>query len=195
MSPVARIFDLLGPLGVAPDDATPALPGVEAVRPDEVPEPQRGLLVHDRDMTSTLEAWFGQTVVLRRLRSEERDGVLFRQVLLVGAQDGVVTEFGAIRIHLDRFREGSRERLREGHLPLGKILQLHRIEYLSAPTLYFRFRGDTLTDQAFGVRGSPELFGRHNVLRNPAGEPLAEAVEILPPLTPDDPQGRTTRTP
>ena len=182
MSPVGRVLDLLQPLAGFYAAEGRALPRVDPLSPADVPQPHRGLLVHERDMTSTLESYFGQQVELRVLQQHERDGLLAREVVLVGIQDGTAVEFGAIRIHLEQFDEGSRGRVVAGRLPLGRILAEDGIEYRSSPRLYFRFRGDALTARAFGASGAPALYGRHNVLSTPAGQPLAEAVEILPPL-------------
>src|SRR4051812_14006563 len=53
--------------------APPPVPAYERVPPAAVPEPYRGLLVHDRHMTVTMEAYHGRRVqvrVLQRGRSE-----------------------------------------------------------------------------------------------------------------------------
>ena len=73
-------------------------PSFDAVAGPELPEPYRGLLVHERDMTSTLEAFVGQPLVLRVLRVHRSADCLHREVVLVGASDGTMAEFGAIRI-------------------------------------------------------------------------------------------------
>jgi hypothetical protein len=66
-----------------------------------MPEPYRRLLVHQRDMTPTLEAAYSQKIHLRVLKHSLRDNVFSRQVLLL-LEDGVTpVEFGGIRIYLE----------------------------------------------------------------------------------------------
>ena len=82
------------------------LPAVMEIDGQLLPEPFKTLLVHERDMTSTLEKYHDQKLRLhmlwRRLEGEE----YFRQVLLVTEGDQKPVEFGAIKINLQHFSEG-----------------------------------------------------------------------------------------
>ena len=149
---------------------------------DGMPEPYRELLVHDQDMTSTLEAFHGEKLELCRLESRRSDGALWRQVLLVGARSGEIREAGAIRIDLRHFNTEARWEVLEGQKPLGAILADHRVAYESRPRLFFAFDASERTDRLLGLgaRGRT-LYGRQNVLSSPSGV-LAEVVEILPPV-------------
>ena len=94
---------------------------------DGMPEPYRELLVHDQDMTSTLEKHHGESLELCRLEtrnSENRrgDGALWRHVLLVGTRSGEIREAGAIRIDLRYFSSAARWEVLQGLKPLGAIL-------------------------------------------------------------------------
>lgn len=153
---------------------------------DGMPEPYRSLLVHDQDMTSTLEKHHGERLELCRLetRHQEDRGVgsaLWRHVLLVGNRSGQIREAGAIRIDLRHFDTAARWEVLEGQKPLGAILADHRIDYVSRPRLFFGFDANTQTDRLLGLQaGGRTLYGRQNVLSAPRGV-LAEVVEILPP--------------
>src|SRR5438034_1010750 len=58
------------------------LPVIEPIAGEAMPEPYRSLLVHNRDMTPTLEQFHGGTVHLRVLRREERGDFYLREVVL-----------------------------------------------------------------------------------------------------------------
>ena len=71
-----------------------------AIAPDEIPQPYRSLLVHQRDMTLTLEAHFGGRVVLRPLSTFISGAWYYRRVLLAQEYSGRPVEMGAIRMKL-----------------------------------------------------------------------------------------------
>lgn len=157
------------------------LPPLDSVDGESIPEPARGLLVHDRDMTSTLENHYGRRVVLRLIGRVAKGDDYFREVILELDGTGQPVEFGAIHIHLARFTPGVRALILAEKLPLGRILNDNSIPYLSQPKAYLRLASDRTIDRLLKLRGAHILYGRRNTLSNPAGEPLAEIVEILPP--------------
>ena len=59
------------------------MPDWATVRAEEIPEPYRSMLVHEDDMTSTLERHYGGRVVLRALSTFTTRSWYFRRVLLV----------------------------------------------------------------------------------------------------------------
>ncbi|MCP3963257.1 MAG: hypothetical protein GY719_35910 [bacterium] len=151
-----------------------------------MPEPYRGLLVHERDMTSTLEVFHGELMTLRMLDKARIPDGLLRKVVLVGRRSGRPAEFGAIRIRLKTFSSEARWSILEGRLPLGAILERHSVAYTSRPRLFFRLESDARIERKLELtRSSPDqpltLYGRQNVLSDPEGQTLAEVVEILPP--------------
>ncbi len=157
------------------------LPLIETVSGDEVPEPYRQLLVHERDMTPTLEAFHGETLHLKVLGRELRDETYFREVLLVGDRTGNAVEFGAIKINLGLFPPAARRQILEELYPLGHILQELSVVHSSRPKAFLRIQADDFILNAFGLTGSHGLYGRRNTLADPQQRPLAEIVEILPP--------------
>lgn len=161
-----------------------ALLDFAAVPAAEVPEPYRTLLVHDRDMTRTLEQFHGGVIHLRVLSSYHEGDAYWREsVLELDGSDRPV-EFGAIKIHLNRFPEPWRSQILAEHLPLGGILNASGIAYNSRPTAFLRFTPDPFIREAFGLTGPSALYGRQNTLRDASGNVLAEIIEILPPAKP-----------
>src|SRR5580765_5374684 len=98
------------------------LPPIERIAGEQVPEPYRSLLVHERDMTPTLESFHGADIHLRILNREQRGDFYFREVaLLLNGSDKPV-EFGANKISLTLFPPRARQLILEERLPLGRIL-------------------------------------------------------------------------
>jgi chorismate-pyruvate lyase len=159
-----------------------ALPPVQLIPGDVVPEPYRTLLVHDHDMTPTLEAFHRERIHLRVIERRLAGDSLCRQVVLTLDESERPVEFGAIVIHCGLFPPPARELILEGRCPLGTILADHRIEHASCPRAFLRVRSDAIMNGALGLEEPRALYGRRNVLSAPDGRVLAEVVEILPPL-------------
>jgi hypothetical protein len=174
-------WDLLYPLSEFYREAGLMLPEAVEVEPAAMDPVSRRLLVHDRDMTPTLEAAWGQSLGLRVQHYASVDGIVSRQVLLIGQDDGTVVEMGAIRIYLNRFPPRARAMILERKKPLGAILGLENVAHQSRPVAYFRVVADETVSEALETEPGEVLFGRRNILWNSAGLKLADVVEILPP--------------
>lgn len=174
-------LELLYPLSEFYEEAGLPLPSVGLIEGQKMPQPYRELLVHEDDMTPTLEAAHGRSIVLRVLKHSLRDNVFSRQVLLVLEDSGTPVEFGAIQIYLDHLPEEARRLVLEKRQPLGTILHTQQIAHESSPSAYLRIAADELMKQSFGLVGPAILYGRCNVLTDTAGRELARVVEILPP--------------
>ena len=147
----------------------------------EMPEPYRSLLVHERDMTRTLEQFHRGRIHLRVLSSQRDGDAYWRESALELDGTHRVVEYGAIQIFLARFPEPWRSQILGERLPLGGILNASGLAYTSRPSAYFRCQPDAFIRAALRFTGSPVLYGRQNTLSGSDGLPLAEIVEILPP--------------
>lgn len=161
-----------------------AAKALELLLPDQLPEPYRNLLVHDSDMTGTLERYCGQAMMLHTIERIITPDRVVRHVELRGADDNRAAEFGAIEIHLDQFEAGPREEILAGELPLGTILKKAEMGFISRPTAYFRIQPGAALRHSFGVPEDGWLYGRCNQLLTPSGDAIADVVEILPPNLP-----------
>lgn len=158
------------------------LPPGRTVAPDQIPQPYRSLLVHERDMTRTLEQFHGRPIHLEVLnRLHDGGDNYWREVILRLDGTNQPVELGAIRIHLGHFPEPWRTRVLEEHIPLGAILNSSGMAYTSRPTNWLEFECDDFIQRVFHLDSKPRLYGRSNMLRDPAGRVLADIVEILPP--------------
>ncbi len=147
----------------------------------EVPEPYRDLLVHEQDMTGTLQRFHQSKLHLQLLSLFKEKGEIYREVTLVKEDESPV-EFGAIRIDLTHFPEEARAEIEAGYTPLGAILSERKVSFLSRPSRFFAVESDALINKALRLNGAFRLFGRVNKLRSPEQNILAEVVEILPPI-------------
>ncbi|CAN5253342.1 hypothetical protein BH23VER1_BH23VER1_07830 [soil metagenome] len=177
--PFVALFD---PIGRFYTKSGIALPPVEQLEGAALPEPARSLLVHQRDMTSTLRNYHRAPIGLRVCSKSVGDGMLSRLVILDRADTGEPVEFGAIQIFLDAFDAGVREAILAGEEPLGGILGRMGVPYSSAPRAFFRMEADAFVGLLLDQVVSRPLYGRCNVLSRPDGVPLARIVEILPEM-------------
>jgi chorismate-pyruvate lyase len=157
------------------------MPALQFVDSEEIPAPYKQLLVHERDMTSTLEHFYEHRIHLRVLNREQHGDDYSRQVILELDATNTPVEFGAIKIHLGGFPPNARERIVEAHWPLGRILKEFRVPYVSRPKAFLEIASDRLISGSLQLKGTHKLYGRCNRLSDPQGVPLAEIVEILPP--------------
>lgn len=176
-------LDLLYPLNEFYAEVGLALPAATRISGREMPEPYRRLLVHDRDMTPTLETAYGCNMTLRVLKYSLDDEIFSRQIVLIaeGGESAVV--FGAIKIYLDEFPTEARELVLERKLPLGTILESQGIRHFSRPDAFFEVETDASINHALEITGHTKLYGRRNILGNSTGRKLAQVLEILPPAS------------
>ncbi|MEN9573880.1 MAG: hypothetical protein RL514_1735 [Verrucomicrobiota bacterium] len=158
-----------------------ALPPIEAVAGDAVLDPYRTLLVHEHDMTPTLEKFHGERIHLAVLSRQQRDDFYFREVVLLLDKSDKPVEFGAIKINLALFPPAARKEILEERRPLGTLLADYAITHTSRPKAFLRVHSDDFINAALKLSHSQWLYGRRNTLWDPQQRPLAEIVEILPP--------------
>ncbi len=151
------------------------------IPPDAMPQPYRDLLVHEGDMTSTLQRYHGEGVDLDVLERAIVGGVLSRHIVLRGARSGRPLEYGAARIQLGLLDHVARAEVLEERRPLGGILHHRGLGFRSCPGGFFRIQSNTMINRALDLDEQHTLFGRCNCLWGGSGRTIAEVVEILPP--------------
>jgi len=173
---------LLYPLNRFYAEAGRSLPLIHQISDAEIPEPYRRLLVHEDDMTPTLEAFHGEHAGLRVIARHLDGDILSRMVVLTLNGSARPVEFGAILIYLNHFPPEAREAILACRRPLGTILTTHYIQHTSCPQAFFKVQSDALMNEALGLKESGALYGRRNMLFTPENRILADIVEILPTL-------------
>ena len=160
-----------------------ALPKIERVNGEEVPEPYRSLLVHQNDMTPTLENFHHSSIHLEILSREQRGDFYLREVVLRLNGSEKPVEFGANKISLLLYPPRARQMILEEKVPLGRILKDCAVEHTTRAKAYFRVVSDELISRVLRVPLGITLFGRKATISDPQQRPLSEIVEILPLAT------------
>src|SRR5262245_10413601 len=99
----------------------------EVVPVADVPAPYRGLLAHQRHMTTTLEAHHGDRVDVRVLASRQQGDGYTRMSLLALRGTGRVVEVSLVRVRLALCDPRVRQEIVTGRAPLGRILIDHGV--------------------------------------------------------------------
>lgn len=174
--------DSFEPLASVYSEAGLVLPRVRCIGGAEVPEPVRTLLVHEDDMTPTLERHHGARIHLRVLRSYGRGMLYHREVVLLLEGSETPVEFGANHIALDHYPAEAQALILKEYIPLGTILAEFEIAHRCRPSAYFSLIADALISRELRVPLGTTLYGRCNSLSTPEGQSLSDVVEILPTL-------------
>ena len=158
------------------------LPKIERIESGQIPEPYRALLVHENDMTPTLEKYHRANIHLRILGRDRRGDSYFREVVLQLDGNDKPVEFGANKVSLALFPPRARQVILEERIPLGTILRQCEIRHHTVAKAFFRLQADDFIRQALNLHESAVLYGRRANILDPQKRPLSEIVEILPPL-------------
>ena len=171
--------DAFYPLDVVYRRAGVEMPAIKIVAPYKIPMPYRSLLVHEDDMTITLERHFGGRVILRALSTFTSGAWYFRRVLLVQEYTGRPVEMGAIRMKLDGFGARLKKQILKNEVPLGRILRDSGFKYVSHAMAFLAITPNPEMMGVFWMRESRTLYGRRTeITRN--GTKIGDIVEVLP---------------
>lgn len=164
------------------------LPRIETIPGDLVPEPYKSLLVHQKDMTPTLEGFHQSRIHLEILSRDRRGDFYFREVALRLDHDERPVEFGANKVYLGMFPEDAQELILLEQVPLGTILRDCGVRHHTQARHFLRVEPDELICKALELETAVTLYGRKAVISDLNGKPLSEIVEILPPALSASPQ-------
>lgn len=145
---------------------------------EDVPEPYRGLLVHEHHMTVTVEAHHGEPVDVRVLEYRQDGEVYSRKILLVLRSTGKVVQFGIVRIDLSRTSPEVRAALLTRQTPVGRILIEHNVMRQVTPTEFLRVEAEPGPAAWFGA--TTPCYGRLAIIRLD-GRAAVEVLEIVAP--------------
>ena len=152
----------------------------QPLAPDAVPEPYHQLLVHQKDMTPTLSAHYGDDILIT-VYHQQRVGYHYsREVVLKLKHSQRKIEWGGIQICLNALPEPTQRLITKAQLPLGFILNDQKVQHRSRPLGFFRMRPDAHIQKVLGASDAPWLYGRRNQLLLADERVIAEIVEILP---------------
>jgi chorismate-pyruvate lyase len=146
-----------------------------------MPEPFKQLLVHDRNMTPTLEAYYKSTIHIERLNVVPDRDECSREVILRLDLDKMPVEYGSSRIFLNTLSQEAVDLVCEGHVPLGTILNQCNCTHTVVLSGFFKVKPTSFFNHVFSSLNGSSLYGRRNTLVALDGTPIAEVCEILPP--------------
>jgi chorismate-pyruvate lyase len=149
-------------------------PACAFIRGEEMPEPYRGLLVHEHHMTVTVEAYHGGPVDVRVLERRQDGDSYSRRILLAMRSSGQVVQFGIVRIALRHLPAEAAAAIVEGKTPVGRVLINHGVLRRVEPVAYLRF------DAAPWFEGVT-AYGRLAIIHCD-GEPAVEVLEVVAPV-------------
>jgi hypothetical protein len=167
------------PLDVVYSQAGIEAPQTRAIAASRIPPPYHSLLVHERDMTLTLEAHFGGRVSLRALSTFRKGSSYYRRVLLVQEYSARPVEMGAVRIDLLAFKPKIRSQILGNRVPLGRLLRDGGVDYKSRPTVFLAVTPNSEMMGVFWMREPRILYGRQTEM-SIDGRKVGDIVEILP---------------
>ena len=158
------------------------LPRIELIPGAAVPAPFQALLVHQNDMTPTLEDFHQSRTHLEIVSRERRGDFYFREVVLRLNRDEQPVEFGANKLYVGRFPEEVQELILAEEIPLGRILADCGVRHRTEPRAYLRVEAVALIAVKLELAAPMVLYGRKAMISDLQGRPLSEIVEILPPV-------------
>jgi hypothetical protein len=159
---------------------TDDLPQYQIIPGRHVPQPYRGLLVHEHHMTVTVEAHHGDLVDVRILARRYVGDSYARKILLTLQQTGQIVQFGIVRIDLAQCSPPVRAALIEEKTPVGRILIQHNVLRRIEPTAFLRIQGGPAQMAWFGLTEPKTLYGRLAFIHC-NGKPAVELLEIVAP--------------
>ena len=133
----------------------------------------RMLLAHDGHMTVTVERFHNGPVDVRVLATKVAGDSYARKILLARESDGVVVQFGIMRLDLSVVSLAVRREVESQQTPLGRILIQHNVLTKVQLSKLFKVAPGHELAGYFGMRPDEITFGRTAVIHCD-GEPAVE---------------------
>ncbi|HAY81987.1 MAG TPA: hypothetical protein DCY79_19460 [Planctomycetaceae bacterium] len=166
---VELFYERLGNLG-----------GFTELQEQVLPEPYRTLLAHDAHMTVTVEAHHNSKVDVDVLETHRTDTHYSRKILLRRQSDGVVVQFGPVRLNVAFLGADARREIESEQTPLGRVLIEHDVlRHVRLLSLWETQPSAELCD-LFGLQQPQPCYGR-TALIYCNGMPAVELLEIVTP--------------
>jgi len=159
-----------------------ALGRFEEALPSQMPVDYRTLLAHENHMTVTVERFHHSLVDVRVLKSQMVGDHYSRKILLARQTDGVVVQFGIVRINLSYLAADVRLEIESRKRPLGRILIEHDVlREVQLSKLWRVTPGPDLWEMFNLSLGAGVTYGRTAMIHCNR-EPAIELLEIVTPV-------------
>jgi hypothetical protein len=136
-----------------------ALPEIEGVDADDVPEPYHRLLVHRHHMTVTLEEYHGKPVKVVPW-NVHRHGDIYGRKLDLLVDPGIVVMTGVMLINFGYCTKAVEDAVVAESAPLGRILIEHNVMRRVDATAYVRLPAADALVQRFHLPEPKPAYGR-----------------------------------
>jgi len=144
---------------------------------NDVPQPSRGLLVHDHHMTVTLEKHHDSPVDVKVLATRTDGGRYSRKILLRRQSDDRVVQYGIVRLDMTVMASEVRKEIESKEMPLGRILIAHNVLREVKLLNLFKIQCGHELASSFGFEAGQVCYGR-TALIYCNGIPAIELLEI-----------------
>jgi len=155
------------------------VPPYHFVHESEVPEPFHQLLVHDRHMTTSMEAFHDCKVAVKVLQSHHSENWYSRQILLLSKRTQQVVQGGIVRIHLSMLDPEVQAAILREDTPLGHVLIAHDVLRHIEVTQYLKLEPGAAMKTWPGFSSEHPSYGRLGILYCDL-QPAIELFEVVP---------------
>lgn len=156
------------------------VPHCEPVRPEEIPEPYRRLLVHHDHMTVTLETHHNDKVRVVPYQVHRQGDLYARKLDLITETGGKIVMTGLMLFNFTFCSDEVRDLIIEQKTPLGRILIEHNIMRRVSAGSYMRFETDDEFVARFHLDQPRPAYGRLATIYCDE-QPAVDLLEIVTP--------------
>lgn len=156
-------------------------PAIEPVPAESVPEPYKGLLVHNHHMTVTVEKFYDDAVDVKVLDTRHAGDFYARKILLALRGTGEIVQFGIVQIDLSLLAHAVREEIIDQKAPLGRVLIRHNVLRTVRPVEFFKTSLNPSMCGWFGLQQPVSTYGRLGVIYTDH-KPAIKVAEIVAPV-------------
>ena len=150
----------------------------QVIAAEEMPDPFRTLLVHEKHMTLTLTAHYGAFLELHVKEMHYEENLYSRKIQLSIPRNDALVEYGLVRLDLRYIPEPVWKEIFQQRTPLGEILLRHNILQRVQPRWYFRLNPGCSILQWLKADLPEPVFGRlGTIFCN--GQPAVEVMEVV----------------
>jgi len=148
----------------------------------EMPAVYGRMLSHNNHMTVTVERQHQSLVKVRVLAKHVTDSHYARKIVLARQSDGVVVQFGIMRVDLRALTPEVRREIEGEDIPLGRSLIAHGVLRDVELAQLWRITPAQELQQLLNMRPDETTFGR-SALIHVSGQPAIELLEIVAPVS------------
>lgn len=148
---------------------------------ERMPPAYRELLAHNGHMTETVERYYQGPVDVRVLDKRVTDSHYARKILLARHTDGLVVQFGIMRVSFASIGPAVRREIEAENTPLGRILIQHNVLREVQLSALWRVESSSGLAVLFQSHGNVKTFGRTAMIYL-NDVPAVELLEIVTPV-------------